>query len=102
MSERSRLSIVGVMGSGTAPHAERARSVGQWLAQQGVHLLTGGGGGVMEAVSQAFFEVTTILRQQAQVIQSSCFPFPVALRTAGPQACLQVLFCQGCFVLEEV
>jgi uncharacterized protein (TIGR00725 family) len=57
MSERSRLPIVGVMGSGTAPHTERAGAVGRWLAQQGVHLLTGGGGGVMAAVSRAFFEV---------------------------------------------
>lgn len=30
--------------------------LGQWLAAEGVHLLTGGGGGVMNAVSRAFFE----------------------------------------------
>lgn len=52
-----RLPVVGVLGSGTAPHTERARDVGQWLAREGVHLLTGGGAGVMEAVSRAFFEV---------------------------------------------
>src|SRR5262249_13444983 len=28
----------------------------QWLAEEGFHLLTGGGGGVMEAVSRAFYE----------------------------------------------
>ncbi|MHC4507097.1 MAG: SLOG cluster 4 domain-containing protein, partial [Planctomycetota bacterium] len=56
-SGRLRLPVVGVLGSGTAPHAERARAVGQWLAHEGVHLLTGGGAGVMEAVSRAFFEV---------------------------------------------
>ncbi len=51
------LPIVGVMGSGAAEHAERATRLGRWLAARGVHLLTGGGGGVMAAVSRAFCEV---------------------------------------------
>lgn len=51
-----RLPIIGVMGSGERPHLERAEMVGRWLARAGVHLLTGGGGGVMESVSRAFFE----------------------------------------------
>ena len=45
------------MGSGTESHGERAREVGSWLARAGFHLLTGGGGGVMSAVSEAFFRV---------------------------------------------
>jgi predicted Rossmann-fold nucleotide-binding protein len=49
--------IVGVMGSGTHPHDDRSTALGLWLATQGVHLLTGGGGGVMEAVSKAFHSV---------------------------------------------
>lgn len=53
----TRLPIVGVMGSGKEPHTERASAIGRWLAHQNVHLLTGGGGGVMESVSRAFFEV---------------------------------------------
>jgi len=53
----SRIPIVGVMGSGSAEHAERAARLGRWLAERGVHLLTGGGGGVMAAASQAFYEV---------------------------------------------
>lgn len=52
----SHLSIVGVLGSGTAPHQDRASAIGQWLATEKVHLLTGGGGGVMAAVSKAFHE----------------------------------------------
>lgn len=52
-----RLSIVGVMGSGTDPHRDRTSPLGLWLAYQGVHLLTGGGPGVMEAVSKAFCSV---------------------------------------------
>jgi uncharacterized protein (TIGR00725 family) len=45
------------MGSGSQPHEERAGALGRWLAREGVHLLTGGGGGVMESVSRAFFGV---------------------------------------------
>lgn len=51
-----RLPIVGVMGSGNDPHEEKATVLGRWLAQRGVHLLTGGGGGVMTSVSKAFNE----------------------------------------------
>jgi uncharacterized protein (TIGR00725 family) len=50
----ARLKIVGVMGSGDDPHTARAAEVGRWLAQEGVHLLTGAGGGVMTAVAEAF------------------------------------------------
>lgn len=57
MGHRERLAIVGVMGSGSQPHPERAGALGRWLAREGVHLLTGGGGGVMESVSRAFCEV---------------------------------------------
>ena len=53
----TRLPVVGVLGSGSVAHEERARTLGRWLAGQGVHLLTGGGGGVMSAVSRAFSEV---------------------------------------------
>jgi uncharacterized protein (TIGR00725 family) len=53
-----RLPIVGVMGSGSEPHTERASSIGTWLAELGVHLLTGGGGGVMESVSRAYHLVS--------------------------------------------
>ena len=51
-----RIPIVGVMGSGVEPHAQRAGELGRWLAMTGVHLLTGGGGGVMAAVARAFHE----------------------------------------------
>ncbi len=52
-----RLSVVGVMGSGTMEHAELAEPLGRALARMDVHLLTGGGGGVMAAVSRAFASV---------------------------------------------
>ena len=52
-----RRPIVGVMGSHQDAHAERARQVGEWIARQGYHLLTGAGGGVMGAVTEAFAAV---------------------------------------------
>ena len=52
-----RLPVVGVMGSGTHGHRKRAGMLGRWLAKEGAHLLTGGGLGVMAAVSEAFFKV---------------------------------------------
>lgn len=52
-----RTPVVGVMGSGLEEYAARAEPLGRWLAGQGVHLLTGGGAGVMAAVSRAFCSV---------------------------------------------
>lgn len=49
--------VVGVMGSGSARHAHLAEPLGRALARIGVHLLTGGGTGVMESVSRAFSAV---------------------------------------------
>ena len=51
-----RIPIVGVMGSGVEPPAQRAGELGRGLAKTGVHLHTGGGGGVMAAVARAFHE----------------------------------------------
>lgn len=45
---------IGVMGSGSEEHETDARAVGELLADLGVNLLTGGGPGVMRAVSRAF------------------------------------------------
>ena len=50
------------MGSGTSEHDDYARPVGEALADLGVNLLTGGGPGVMTAVSRAF---TRAPRQRA-------------------------------------
>jgi uncharacterized protein (TIGR00725 family) len=54
MAAVARLPIVGVIGSGSEEHEDRAAALGSWLATQGVHLLTGAGQGVMAAVSRAF------------------------------------------------
>lgn len=49
--------IVGVMGSGRREYRELAGPLGEWVASSGSHLLTGGGSGVMAAVSRAFHSV---------------------------------------------
>ena len=56
-SDRLRRPVVGVMGSSTQAFEDLAEPLGRWLASIGVHLLTGGGVGTMEAVSCAFVEV---------------------------------------------
>jgi predicted Rossmann-fold nucleotide-binding protein len=52
-----RLPVVGVMGSGRDADESRAEALGRLLAALGVHLLTGGGAGAMEAVSRAYHAV---------------------------------------------
>lgn len=54
----NRRKIVGVMGSGVERHEELTLPLGALLARLGVHLLTGGGQGVMAAVSEGFVAVT--------------------------------------------
>ena len=57
MPSKSARPVVGVMGASGEPHAERSRRVGTWIARAGYHLLTGGGPGVMAAVTEAFASV---------------------------------------------
>src|SRR5437773_1233495 len=52
----SRQKVVAVVGDGTNPYHERSAVIAEWIAQSGYHLLTGGGGGVMAAVTEAFVE----------------------------------------------
>lgn len=52
-----RRTIIGVMGSSRARYEELAFPLGIWLGQHGYHLLTGGGEGVMAAVSEGFASV---------------------------------------------
>jgi predicted Rossmann-fold nucleotide-binding protein len=51
----SRRPVVAVVGSGTSVDSG-TEEVGSLIARLDLHLLTGAGGGVMEAVSRAFFE----------------------------------------------
>ena len=49
-----RLPVIGVLGSGSEEHVDKAEALGRWLASLEVHLLTGAGKGAMTAVSRAF------------------------------------------------
>ncbi len=54
---RGPLPRVSVVGSGSANHTELARPLGYALARMGVHLVTGGGSGVMAQVARGFTAV---------------------------------------------
>ena len=54
---KHRRSVVAVIGSGLVADPHSA-AIGRLIATLGSDLLTGGGGGVMEAVSRAFYETT--------------------------------------------
>jgi uncharacterized protein (TIGR00725 family) len=75
-----RRPVVAVIGSGHAPHIERSRPLGTWLAGRGTHLLTGGGGGVMVAVTEAFTRVAPRLGTALGILPSdgSSAPAPPA------------------------
>lgn len=55
---KARRPIVGVIGSAEKGWENEASQLGAWLAKIGVHLLTGGGDGVMASVSRAFYETS--------------------------------------------
>src|SRR3989442_499046 len=52
----SRRKVVVVAGDGSEPYRDRSGAIGEWIAQSGCHLLTGGGGGVMAAVMESFID----------------------------------------------
>lgn len=66
--------IVGVMGSGTEPHEDLAVPVGRAVAENGWHLLTGGGGGVMEAAARGFCRVPDRKGLSIGVLRSRAWP----------------------------
>jgi uncharacterized protein (TIGR00725 family) len=77
-----RLPVVGVLGSGSEEHAAKAEALGRWLATSRVHLLTGAGKGVMEAVSRAFQAVPD--RAGLVVGIAPCGGDPATLRPGYP------------------
>lgn len=68
------LPVVGVMGSGSEPHEDLAGPVGRSVAENGWHLLTGGGGGVMEAAAKAFCAVEGRPGLSIGVLRSQVWP----------------------------
>ena len=54
----SRLPIIGIIGSGSKPYSGLSGPLGIWIAQNGYHLVNGGGSGVMTTAAKAFTEVS--------------------------------------------
>jgi uncharacterized protein (TIGR00725 family) len=52
-----KYSIIGVMGSGSEEYPEKTVPLGKWIAENGFHLLTGGGAGTMSSVARSFTSV---------------------------------------------
>lgn len=53
----NKRAVIGVLGSGQNEWEEWSVPLGRWIAENGFHLLTGGGKGVMEAVARGFHSV---------------------------------------------
>src|SRR5215510_8517893 len=49
-----RRHVIAVVGDGANSYRDRSSMLGEWIAQSGYHLLTGGGGGVIAAVTESF------------------------------------------------
>lgn len=83
-----RLPVVGVLGSGEHAHADKAESLGRWLAGERVHLLTGAGRGVMETVSRAFAAVEGRAGLVVGIVP--CGEDPARPRTGYPNAYVEL------------
>jgi uncharacterized protein (TIGR00725 family) len=86
----SRLPVVGVIGSSSDPCLERAGAVGHWLAGLGVHLVTGGGGGVMGAVSRAFAEVPNRRGSVLGIVPSAAPESPAVPKPGYPNQWVEI------------
>ncbi|MEB0006381.1 hypothetical protein QN375_01305 [Pseudomonas sp. MH9.2] len=74
--------VVGVMGSGTTEWIELANPLGQWLAENGYDLVTGGGSGSMLATCRAFRQTSPRLGRSIGIVPTqpdqSCGFVPLA------------------------
>ena len=90
MVSEIRLPIIGVVGTSSEEHQERATGLGSWLAGQGVHLLTGAGQGVMAAVSRAFADVPARRGLVLGIVPCSAEDLPEAPKRGYPNAWVEV------------
>lgn len=67
------LEVVGVMGSGSKTHDKLASQVAQIIATLDCHLLTGAGGGVMEAVAAAFVGIANRKGRSIGIVRARGF-----------------------------
>lgn len=86
-----RRPMVGVMGSGTLPHEEEAGPVGRLLAGLGVDILTGGGGGVMEAVARSAAQTPGRQGKIVGVLPAHSLEEPAAAPQGYPNAYVEIV-----------
>lgn len=69
-----KLPMIAVIGSGTESHSELSFPLGKWLAENGFHIINGGGGGVMAETAHAFIQVANRKGKVIGIIpsKSSC------------------------------
>jgi uncharacterized protein (TIGR00725 family) len=89
MPQVIRRKVIGVMGSGNDEHEALAAPLGRLVARLGAHLLTGGGQGVMRAVSRAFCETAAPRGASIGVLPAGARGYPnewveIAIRTHLP------------------
>ena len=84
--------MICVIGSGSEPWTDLANSLGRMLASIGVHLLTGGGRGVMESVSRAFHATSPRAGSVIGVLPGSVDPgFTYAAKPGYPNAYVEIV-----------
>jgi uncharacterized protein (TIGR00725 family) len=71
-----RKAVAAVIGGARASEEVRrvAREVGEEIGRRGWHLLTGGGGGVMEAAGQGFLEGRTVIPIERRGVNIGLLP----------------------------
>jgi len=106
--------VIAVFGSGTTA-APNARAAGRAIASRGHDLLTGGGGGCMQAALEGFLEVgdrtgqshAILPRHQYQPsgydqVVRTCFDAPKDMgATPYSRNLVNVAFCHGCIFVSD-
>jgi uncharacterized protein (TIGR00725 family) len=69
-----RIKTIGVMGSGKDHWSDLAEPLGRWIAAAGYNILTGGGQGVMLAVTRAFCSVPGRVGRSIAIIPTRADP----------------------------
>ena len=89
-SPSPRRTLICVIGS--EPRPELAEPLGRALASLGVHLLTGGGAGVMESVSRAFHDMSPRAGSIIGVIPGTVGPaFTYAPKSGYPNPYVEIV-----------
>lgn len=84
------LPIIGVMGSGSNAYYEWVHPLGVALASLEVHLLTGGGQGIMSSVSEGFTSVHNRQGLSIGIIPGSADRLPYSTKKGYPNSSIEL------------